>query len=114
MTKDEAIRQLLNVQHLVGGIIHALKNDAGDEPEAGVDRRCYFNPEDPAHMAEADSLFAKFQLNDKRRAWFLNQGLQGIRMYELADVVAKQVKIYEDRYRGATRILAQRANGRRQ
>lgn len=110
MNREETIRKLLDLQHDIGALVHALKNDAGDAPASD---KSYFDPSNPTHLAEVNKLFDQYQLSEKRRGYFLNHALQGVRMLNVADEIDRQVKIYEERYPGATKVYANRANGRR-
>jgi hypothetical protein len=112
MTREETIKQLLDIKHLVDGALHALRNVAGAAAAAPSDK-AYFDPTNPTHLAEVNKLFAQYQLNDRRRSWFLNRGLQGVRMFDLADVVDRETKKYELQYPRYTRQMAAASQQRR-
>lgn len=115
MTREDTIKRLLDLQHQVGALIHDLKNDAGEpsiEEEQPIQSKAYFDSANNAHLEAVHRIFDRYQLSPRRREWFINRGLHGVRMFNVADEIAKQVKIYEERFPRATRTYAQRANSR--
>lgn len=112
MTRQDTIRRLMALQHQVGALIQELK-DEESLPPATANSKEYFDPENPTHLAEVNKLFDRYQLNERRRGWFMNRGLQGVRMFDLADVVDRETKAYEVQYPRYTRAMAMATRAQR-